>query len=107
MGHDDSAITPVDKVRFDACITVRRLGLAEGGIAYQELPGGLYAITTYIGPYGRILEQAYGELYQRIFALSQYDIFGIPVIEIYRTTRIKPDYALNHTDLYIPVARKA
>ncbi len=107
IGHDDPNITPIDKVRFDACIEVDHPIAPEGDIGYQTIPSGYFAVTTYIGPYGRILEQAYGEIVKNIFANQgkRYRLIGIPAIEIYRTTKINPTYSLNHTDIYLPVEK--
>jgi len=49
--------------------------------------------------------QAYGQFFQQMRQLKRVEIIGLPVIEIYRTTRINPNYALNHTDIFIPVRK--
>jgi AraC family transcriptional regulator len=103
VGHDDPNITPIDKVRFDACIEVPDPFTPEGEIGYQILPGGMVASTTYIGPYGPTMEQAYGMIWQQLMRQTRYRVVGIPALEIYRTTQINPDYALNHTDILLPV----
>jgi AraC family transcriptional regulator len=107
IGHDDPNITPLNKVRFDACIEVAHPIAPEGEIGYQVIPSGYFAMTTYIGPYGRILEQAYSEIFQHVFTehSHKYRLIGIPAIEIYRTTKINPTYSLNHTDIYLPVEK--
>lgn len=106
VGHDNPTVTPLDKLRFDACISVSRRFSPQGEIGYQELPGGTFASATYVGPYGPTLESAYGEMFERMLRMQRYTILGLPVIEIYHTTRIRPDYALNHTTIYIPVQPK-
>ncbi len=106
IGHDAPDVTPPDKLRYDACLTVPKPFQAEGKIGYQPLPAGTFAIVTYIGPYGPTLEQAYLEIFQQVTQLARYNIIGLPIIEIYRTTHINPEYDLNQTDICIPVAKK-
>jgi AraC family transcriptional regulator len=107
LGHDAPDVTPPDKLRYDACLQVPRPFHGEGNIGYQVTPAGYFAIATYIGPYGPTMEQAYGEIFQEALQLPQYEIVGLPLMEIYRTTRITPEYALNQTDVCIPVLKKS
>jgi AraC family transcriptional regulator len=106
IGHDAPTITPPDKLRFDACLAVPEPFTAEGKIGCQTLPAGHFAIVSYIGPYGPTLEQAYPQIFQQVAHLKQYDLIGLPIIEIYRTTHINPNYDLNHTDICIPITQK-
>ena len=106
IGHDAPDVTPPDKLRFDACLEVPEPFAAEGKIGYQPMPNGLFAIVSYIGPYGSTMEQAYPEIFQKLAQLERYNIVGLPIIEILRTTQINPEYELNHTDICIPVAQK-
>lgn len=107
IGHDDPSITPSDKVRYDMCLTVPEPFLPDGEIGCQELPGGTYATASYVGPFGATLEEALSQLFHTIAQRTDLEIIGLPLIEIYRSTRINPDFALNHTDVYIPVVRSA
>ncbi len=106
IGHDDPNITPPDKLRFDACLQVRTSFKPEGQIGYQTIPAGPYATASYVGPFGPTLERAYQELFVEMSKIKGYQLIGLPAIEIYRTTQINPDYALNHTDIFIPVVKK-
>ncbi len=107
IGHDDPNITPTHQVRFDMCLTVPERFLPVGDIGCQDLPGGTHATASYVGPFGPTLEQALGELFLQIAHRTDLELLGLPLIEIYRSTRINPDYALNHTDIYVPVRRKS
>ena len=60
--HDDPDITPPEKVRYDACVTVGEDYTPEGEIGVQMIAGGEYAVTTHFGPYDRV-----GETYARFF----------------------------------------
>ena len=107
IGHDDPTITPTERVRFDACIEVPRPFPPEGRIGCQEVPDGWYASVTYVGPYGPIMEAAYSAIFHGVMQLRGYRLVGLPALEIYRTTRITPEYDLNETDIYLPLEKVA
>jgi len=106
IGHDDPNITPVDKVRFDACLQVYAPFAPTGVIGCQQLPVGDYAMLTYVGPYGPAMYAAYAAIFTYMQSRPDYTLIGLPAVEIYRTTRVNPDYALNHTEILLPVAKK-
>ncbi len=103
VGHDDPNITPAEKVRFDVCLSVPEPFEATGNIGFQTLPGGHFATMTYIGPLDAGFEQVYHIFFQRLEQIKNVTLIGLPVIEIYRTTRINPAYRLNETEIFIPV----
>ena len=105
VGHDDPNITPIEKVRYDVCVSVSEPFLADGEIGYQELSGGTFAMASYVGPFDATVEQALGELFFNLFQRQDLEIIGLPLIEIYRTTLVNPKYALNHSDIYVPVKK--
>jgi AraC family transcriptional regulator len=106
IGHDDPNITPADKVRFDACLQVNEPFAPTGVIGCQRLPAGDYAALTYVGPYGAAMYAAYAAIFAYMQRRPDYTLVGLPAVEIYRTTRVNPDYALNHTEILLPVAKK-
>ncbi len=62
--HDDPEITPADKIRYDACVTVGDDFTPGGEIGVQMIEGGEYAMTTHVGPYdglGRTYAALLGE----------------------------------------------
>jgi AraC family transcriptional regulator len=60
--HDDPEVTPADKVRYDAGVTINRAVQPEGEFGALELAGGCYAIVTHRGPY-----EALGKTYRRFY----------------------------------------
>jgi AraC family transcriptional regulator len=62
ISYDDPEVTPLDKIRYDACVTVSEGVKAEGEIGVQEIPGGEFAIFTHQGPLENLLKS-----YQAIF----------------------------------------
>jgi AraC family transcriptional regulator len=58
---DDAEITPPDKLRYDAAITVAANVVPQGEIGIEATEPGEYAGVTHRGPYGRL-----GETYARL-----------------------------------------
>lgn len=103
VGHDDPNITPTEKVRFDVCLSVPEPFQAEGNIGFQTVSSGHFATMTYVGPLDAGFDQVYHIFFQQLGQIKNIELIGLPVIEIYRTTRINPAYALNETDIFVPV----
>lgn len=61
ISYDDPQITPPEKIRYDACITVGANVQPEGEIGVQETAAGEYAVTVHRGPYA-MLHQTYERL---------------------------------------------
>ncbi len=102
IAHDPPGITPPDRLRFDAAIGIVEPFEATGEVGCQILPGGPHGVTTHIGPYAT-LEQAYRAGFDRLARLRRYHLQGLPALEIYHATRINADYALNQTDVCLPL----
>jgi AraC family transcriptional regulator len=106
IGHDAPGFTPPDKLRFDAALVVPGPFDSKGLIGYQLLPGGTHAVTTHAGPY-ETLGTAYAKIFPRLAAFREYDLVGLPAVEVYHAARINVRFALNHTDLCLPMRKKA
>lgn len=52
--HDDPEVTPPDRIRYDACVSVDETFVAAGEIGVQVIPGDDYAVTTHFGPYHKL-----------------------------------------------------
>jgi AraC family transcriptional regulator len=81
--HDDPDVTPPERIRYDACLTVRREVLAEGEVGVQEVAGGDYAVATHRGPY-RQLSETYARLCGEWLPSSGREPAGAPAWEHYR-----------------------
>lgn len=106
IGHDGPNVTPPEKLRFDACLQVDGPVSPAGEIGFQHTRGGAFAVTSYTGPFGPTLEEAYLEIIGQILLLKGISLIGLPILEIYRSTMIDTDFALNHVDIYVPVEKK-
>jgi AraC family transcriptional regulator len=80
--HDDPDVSPSDKVRYDAAVTVNRPVQPEGGFGVMEAAGGKYAVATHKGSYDGL-----GKTYQRVYGgwlpKSGYDLRDVPAFEQY------------------------
>ena len=104
IGHDAPGFTPTHKLRFDACVRVPERFSPVGRVGCQTIEDGFFATTTHVGPFDS-LSEAWSQVFDRVQAIKGYDARMLPVIEMYDTTRITPDYALNRTELCMPMVR--
>ncbi len=102
IAHDPPGITPPERLRFDAAIRVVEPFEPTGEVGFQVVPGGPHGVTTHVGPFAT-LERAYRAGFERLARLRRYEIQGLPALEIYHATRINADYALNQTDVCLPL----
>jgi len=61
VSYDDPQVTPPERLRYDACITVQGDVAVEGRIGLATIGGGEYAVIRHAGPYSG-LEQTYARL---------------------------------------------
>ena len=103
LSHDDPDVTPPDKLRYDACVTVGANVEAEGEIGIQEIPDGEYAMTLHEGPYEN-LGGTYAALCGQWLPQSGRELRSAPAIEVYLNSPFdtKPDDL--RTEVYLPLA---
>jgi AraC family transcriptional regulator len=104
VGHDTPGITPAGLLRFDACLGVRAEHHSRHRIAYQTLAGGWYAVATHTGPYAS-LPEAHRTILAAARSFAGYRVTGLPVIECYLTSTVRPDAHLNTTQIRLPLTR--
>jgi AraC family transcriptional regulator len=105
IGHDAPVATPAGKLRFDAALVVPGPFEPSASVGYQLVAGGPHAVTTHAGPYDT-LGVAYAKIFPRLATFTDYDLVGLPALEIYHAARINVRFALNHTDICLPMRRK-
>jgi len=107
IGHDAPVATPPAQLRFDAALVVPGPFEPSGLIGCQLLAGGPHAVTTHVGPF-ETLGAAYARIFPRLSTFREYDLVGLPALEVYHAATINVRYALNHTDICLPMrARRA
>ena len=101
--HDDPEVTPPDKVRYDACLTVEEDFEPGGDIGVQTIAAGEYAVTTHIGPYSK-LGDTYAKLFGQWLPQNGREPAPQPGFEIYLNDPdgTEPEELL--TDIYVPLA---
>ena len=103
ISWDDPDITPVEKLRYDAAITVNRPVQPEGDIGVTELPGGAYATMVHKGPY-ETLGGAYRALFGGWLPESGRELRDDPCLEFYLNSpqNTRPEDLL--TAIHVPLA---
>lgn len=91
LSYDDPEVTPTEKIRYDACITVKKDVQPEGEIGVQDIPAGDYAVTIHKGPLEK-LSETYIQLCGKWLPQSGRELKNAPSVEIYLTNpqRTKP-----------------
>lgn len=105
IGHDAPITTPAAQLRFDAALVVPGPFEPSGLVGYQLIAGGPHAVTTHVGPY-ETLGAAYARIFPRLSEFREYEFVGLPALEVYQAARISVRFALNHTDICLPMRRK-
>jgi AraC family transcriptional regulator len=102
ISYDDPDITPAEKLRYDAAITVKSEVKPEGEFGVTELAGGDYATVTHRGPY-----EGLGRVYPAVFGSwlpnSGRELRDVPCFELYLNSpqTARPEDLL--TVIHIPV----
>jgi AraC family transcriptional regulator len=102
ISHDDPDVTPTDKCRYDACVTVPEGTKPEGEVSVTELSTGNYAVLRFEGKAEEI-KSAYDFLYGKWMPKSSYQPADSPCYEVYLND---PDKDPEHKfifDLCVPV----
>jgi AraC family transcriptional regulator len=102
VSYDDPSITPADKIRYDAAITVDGDVEAEGEVGIREIPGGPYAVVCHQGPYSD-LGTTYDFIYGRWLPASGYELADAPPFEYYLNHPESTDPEDLLTDVHVPL----
>lgn len=103
ISHDDPDITPPDKLRYDAAITVSRPVAPAGEFGMQEIPPGDYAMALHTGPY-HCLSDSYAELAGKWLPSIGRELRGAAALEFYLNyPGMTPEDQLQ-TEIYLPLA---
>ena len=102
ISWDDPEITPPDKLRYDAAITLARPFQPEGEFGVTELAGGEYVTLLHKGPYER-LSATYRLIFGGWLPQSGKELRDSPCFELYLNSpqTAAPDELL--TVVHVPV----
>jgi AraC family transcriptional regulator len=84
ISHDDPAVTPPERLRADACITVPASVVPEGDVGVREIAGGPHAVIVHRGAFER-LDETYARLFGEWLPASGREPRSSPCLEIYRS----------------------
>ncbi len=102
ISYDDPEVTPPEKIRYDACVTVDGPVEPEGEVGVQTLKGGDYAMTVHQGPYEKLIE-TYNRIFGEWAPRSGRVVSSDPCLEVYLNDphRTEPDRL--RTEIYVPL----
>jgi AraC family transcriptional regulator len=100
--HDDPAVTPLEKVRYDACVTVDQKFRAQGDVGVQLITGGDYAVLTHFGAYEK-LGLSYAKLLGQWLPRSGRRLRATPCLEIYFNSPENTEPEDLVTDIHAPL----
>jgi AraC family transcriptional regulator len=100
--HDDPEVTPPEKLRYDACVTVDSDFVAQDDVGVQTIGGGEYAVTTHVGPYN-LLGRTYAQLLGQWLPCSGRELRSEPSLEFYLNAPESAEPQDLITDIYAPL----
>jgi AraC family transcriptional regulator len=83
VAHDDPAVTPAEKCRYDACVVVSADFSADRWVNAADIPGGRCAVTEFTGTSHEI-EAAWHRIFSEWLPTSGYQPDDRPCFELYR-----------------------
>jgi AraC family transcriptional regulator len=100
--HDDPSITPAEKLRYDACITVDRAVEPAGDIGVQTIDGGRFAVFLHAGPYSDF-SRTYGAIYGQWLPGSGEKLRDASCLEIYLNSpdQVQPEQL--RTEIWVAI----
>lgn len=104
--HDCRETTPLNKFRYDACITRNELPhdfQTKGNVGLQTIPGGLYAVVRHRGSL-REIDITFRALYRLWLPESGYEPIDSPSFAIHQNLPFQTPEDELLTDVYLPVA---
>jgi AraC family transcriptional regulator len=102
--QDHTPGTPADQLRGDAAVEVSADWQPQHGLSVQTIPGGLYAINDYVGPYEG-LGKSWGNLINTWLPTSGHRVRPVASYEIYlNDPRTTPPGELR-TAQYLPIEK--
>ena len=102
ISHDDPNVTETEKLRYDACVTVKKEVKSEGEVGVKTIAGGKYAIFKYKGSYSNLAD-VYNFIYRNWLPSTDHELEDQPCFEKYlnHPGNAKPENLKTH--IYIPL----
>jgi len=106
ISHDDPDITPPDKLRYDAALTLSRPAAAAGEIGVREIPAGEYATALHTGPYN-CLSDSYAELAGKWLPGTGRELRSAAAIEFYLDSPQTTPVEQLRTEICLPLVEES
>jgi AraC family transcriptional regulator len=103
IAYDDPAVTPPEKLRYDAALAVPETVMPAGDIGVQFLPSRKYAVTLHRGSY-ETLGTTYSRFCGEWLPLSGREVLAAPALEFYLNSPQDTPPTELQTEIYLPVA---
>ena len=104
INWDDPEITPNEKVRYDACISIPNNALVENDFSCKTIFGGKYLCFLYKGDYQN-LGLVYNHIFREWIIKMDYDLREEPIFEQYINNKeLTPKEDLL-TEIFIPIKK--
>jgi AraC family transcriptional regulator len=100
--YDDPEVTPADKLRYEACITVPPSTRGEGEFGVRTQPAGDFAVALHEGPYSG-LNQTYAGIFGGWFASCGREPGPAPCLEFYLNEPETTDPEDLLTEVHVPI----
>ncbi|NDW18433.1 AraC family transcriptional regulator [Dysgonomonas sp. 216] len=102
LSHDDPKVTETDKLRTDVCLVVHKPAKPQGEVGVRTIPGGKFAVFTYVGPYSN-LYTVFDTIYRKWLPESGYQVRMEQGFERYLNNPDKTEESKLKTEIYIPI----
>lgn len=102
ISHDSPDITPEERLRYDACITVDKNVMPEGEVGVQSIEGGNFSVFLHKGAYEKF-SKTYDAIFSGWLPASGEKLRDAPCFEVYLNRahgRTKPEKL--RTEICIP-----
>jgi len=100
--HDDPKVTETDKLRTDVCLVVHKPVVPKGDIGVRDIPGGKFAVFTYVGPYMN-LYTVFDTIYRKWLPESGYRLRMEQGFEKYLNNPDNTESEKLKTEIYLPI----
>lgn len=100
--YDYSGLTPPEKLRSDACVTVAKNEVAGEDVQIKQVGGRDYALATHVGPYEN-LKNTYKLIFNEGLPRIDRSYSTGPVIEIYKNDPKSTPPEKLITEIYVPL----
>lgn len=101
-GHDDPKVTDTDKLRTDVCLIIHKPAEPKGEIGIREIPGGRFAVFTYIGSYSNLFS-VFDTIYRKWLPDSGHRLRMVSGFEKYLNNPERTSEEKLKTEIYIPI----